>query len=84
MNKEKNISALFIQHACEIIAHTVTGLKGGQIVRKSSAYALDFNVEIPYGTTEELAQAPNKRTALEKKLAMLQPQAAIPHTKRTD
>ena len=66
MNKEKNISALFIQHACEIIAHTVTGLKGSQIVRKSSAYALDFNVEIPYGTTEELAQAPNKRTALEK------------------
>ena len=68
MNKEKNIPTLFIQHACEIIANTVTGLKGSQIVRKSSAYALDFNVEIPYGTTEELAQAPNKRTALEKNL----------------
>lgn len=66
MNKDKNIPALFIQHACEIIANTVTELKGSQIVRKSSAYALDFNVVIPYGTTEELSQAPNKRSALEK------------------
>ena len=68
MNHDKNISVLFIQHACEIIANTATGLKGSQLVRKSGTYALDFNVTIPYGTVEELAQAPNKRTALEKNL----------------
>lgn len=73
MKNEKNISGLFLQRACEIIANTVTGLKGSQIVRKSSAYALDFNVAIPYGTTEELAQAPNKRTALEKNLLCFSP-----------
>lgn len=72
-NNDKIISPLFIQHACEIIANTATGLKGSQIVRKSSSYALGFNVAIPFGTIEELALAPNKRTALEKNLLCFNP-----------
>jgi hypothetical protein len=73
MNSEKNIPAIFIQHACNIIANTYTGLTGGQIVSKSRAYALEFNIDIPYGTTDELAKAPNKRTALENNLCCFSP-----------
>ncbi len=74
MRKEEKIPAIFIQHACEIIANTITGLKGSQIASKCRAYEIDYNVPISYGTSEDLALAPNKRTALEKNILCFNPQ----------
>jgi hypothetical protein len=60
------ISALFVNHAADILGHTEHGLTGPEIVRAIGAYALDYNVDIPHPTYP--FQAPNKRTALSENL----------------
>jgi len=44
------IPTAFINHACEIIAETDSGISGPKIVEYLSAYAVDFNVDIPYAS----------------------------------
>jgi len=57
------LPVVFVTHAAEVLADTARGLSGNEIVKVTSAYAIDWNVRIPYDTYP-FKDAPNKRTAL--------------------
>lgn len=57
-----DISPAFITHATEILAETNLGMSGPEIVRTISAYAVEYDVNIPHASYP--FDAPNKRTAL--------------------
>jgi hypothetical protein len=57
-----SIPPTFIQFACDILADTNSGLTGPNIVRVTSAYAVEYDIEIPHALYP--FDAPNKRTAL--------------------
>lgn len=61
MTDRASLSALFVNHAAEVLADTNNGLSGTEIVRAVGAYAVDFGVDIPHPTYP--FDAPNKRTA---------------------
>jgi hypothetical protein len=61
-----SLSALFVNHAADVLADTSSGLSGAEIVRALGAYAIDFNVTIPHPASP--FDAPNKRTALSQNL----------------
>ncbi len=65
------ITNAFLTEACEILAHTRTGLSGTQIVEHLSSYATDTSVEIPHAVIP--FHAPNKRTALKENLVVFPP-----------
>jgi hypothetical protein len=56
------IPATFVQYAADILGDTSKGLSGGEIVRATSAYAVEYNIDLPHPTYP--FDAPNKRTAL--------------------
>ncbi len=56
------IPTTFLTHAADILGETSVGLSGGMITKTCTAYAIDFDVNIPYSSS--VAGAPNKRTAL--------------------
>lgn len=56
------ISPTFVQYAADILADTAKGLSGGEIVRATAAYAVEYDVNLPHPTYP--FEAPNKRTAL--------------------
>jgi hypothetical protein len=60
------LSALFVNHASDVLANTNVGLTGTEIVRTCAAFAIEFNVSIPHPTYP--FEAPNKRTALAQNL----------------
>lgn len=61
----KIIPPIFVREASEIIADTNKGISGSQIVQICSAFAIEFNVEIPYDSIKKLQEeSPNKRNAL--------------------
>lgn len=62
MIEEHTIPAVFVNHAADILGDTDKGLTGAEIARALSAYAVDFNVDIPYPTYP--FHGTNKRTAL--------------------
>ena len=66
MASSHNLSALFVNHAADILAETNNGLSCAEIVRVLSAYAIDYNVDIPHPTYP--FQSPNKCTALAENL----------------
>ena len=67
------IPATFIQYAADVLADTSKGLSGGNIVRATAAYAVEYDVNLPHPTYP--FDAPNKRTALyENLLAFSGPQ----------
>lgn len=66
-----NIPFTFLTHASEVLGNTKTGLSGGKIVKLLRAYAIDFNVDIPYASIP--LDAPNKRTALLENLKCFEP-----------
>ena len=59
---EQSIPATFIQYAADILADTSKGLSGGDIVKATAAYAVEYGVNLPHPTYP--FEAPNKRTAL--------------------
>ena len=67
------IPMTFIKHAADILGDTYTGLIGSQIVEYCSAYAIDFNIDIPY-PEYPFPSLPNKRTALKENLTAFTPQ----------
>lgn len=71
------IPTAFINHACEIIAETDSGISGPKIVEYLSAYAVDFNVDIPYASYPFPNTIPNKRTALRKNLQAFSPEQQV-------
>lgn len=66
MTENQRLSALFVNHAADVLAETNSGLSGNEIVRALSAYAIDYNVDIPHPIYP--FDAPNKRTALSQNL----------------
>jgi hypothetical protein len=59
---DQGIPPTFIQYAADILAETSKGLSGGNIVKATAAYAVEYDVELPHPTYP--FDAPNKRTAL--------------------
>ncbi len=70
------IPNVFIQNAADILAATNGGLSTAQVVKLCAAYAIDFNVEIPYSSLPLPADGsvPNKRTALKLNLDKFSPE----------
>ncbi|SPL72578.1 hypothetical protein [Acinetobacter stercoris] len=66
-----NIPFTFLTYASEVLGNTDTGLSGGKIVKLFLAYAIDFNINIPYASLP--LNAPNKRTALLENLKCFEP-----------
>jgi len=68
------IPTTFINYAADTLAETEDGLTGSRIAEYSSAYAIDFDVEIPYSEYPFPAELPNKRTALRENLKSFSPE----------
>lgn len=66
------IENVFIQYVADILGDTGYGLSGSKIANYCSSYAVDFDVNIPYGSYP-FNDAPNKRTALKKNLENFSP-----------
>lgn len=62
------IPATFISYSADILGETISGLSGSKIVQYCSAYAIDFNIEIPYSEYPFPSDLSNKRTALRENL----------------
>lgn len=74
--KKTMIPNLFIQNAADILGATNGGLTSSKIVELCSAYAIDYNIDIPYSSLPFPADGsvPNKRTALKKNLEKFTPE----------
>ena len=68
------IPTTFINYAAEILGETKSGLSGSKIAQYCSAYAIDFNVDIPYSESPFPSDVPNKRTALRENLKAFSPE----------
>jgi len=68
------IPTTFINYAADTIAETNDGLTGSRIAEYSSAYAIDFDIEIPYPEYPFPTDLPNKRTALRENLKAFSPE----------
>lgn len=68
------IPKTFINRAANTLAETNDGLTGSRIAEYSSAYASDFDIEIPYPEYPFPADLPNKRTALRENLKAFSPE----------
>lgn len=68
------IPNVFIQNAADILAATTDGLSTAQVVKLCTAYAIDFNVEIPYSSLPLPTSVSNKRTALKLNLDKFSPE----------
>lgn len=60
------IDPVFVSHAADVLGDTRRGLTGSEIAKKLRAYALRYEVNIPYPSTPN--DAPNKRTMLNENL----------------
>lgn len=60
---------VFVTHAVETLGDTDLGLSGVQIVKLTSAYAVDAGVNIPHSSYPFVKQGINKRTALAENIA---------------
>lgn len=58
----KTLPITFLMHACKVLGDTDEGFSGSNIVNLLSAFAIEYNVEIPH--CKYPFEAPNKRTAL--------------------
>ena len=59
---ERDIPAIFIQYATDILGDTNTGLSGSDIIKATVAYAIEYGVSLPHSSYP--FDSPNKRTAL--------------------
>ena len=67
------IPQTFIETAGDILGSTEKGLSGSKIASLFAAYAVDYNVDIPYPSYSFPASVPNKRHALKKNLSSFDP-----------
>jgi hypothetical protein len=68
------IPTTFINYAAEILGETNMGFSGSKIANLCSAYAIDFNIDIPYPEYPFPPKLPNKRTALRENLKAFTPE----------
>lgn len=74
MSGESKIPQTFISHAADVLGETNQGLSGSKIIEHCSAYAVDFNVEIPHPKYPFSSDLGNKRTALKNNLSVFSPE----------
>jgi hypothetical protein len=67
----------FVLYACSVLGDTDIGFSGIKIVEYMSAYAVDFDVELPYGSYPFPKGLPNKRTALMRNIRAFEPAQQI-------
>lgn len=67
------IPTIFINHASDILGETHSGLTGTQIVEYTTAYGIEYNVDIPH-SSYPFTDLPNKRTALRENLMAFNPE----------
>jgi hypothetical protein len=63
---DQGIPATFIQYAADVLADTGKGLSGGNIIKATAAYAVEYDVNLPHPTYP--FGTLNKRTALHENL----------------
>lgn len=68
------IPATFINFSADTLGSTAQGLSGSKIAEFCSAYAIDFNVTIPFPEYPFPSELPNKRTALRENLKAFSPE----------
>ena len=68
------ISSAFLSQASNIIGDTNTGLAGSVIADICTAFAVDCDADIPYGTYPFHPEPGNKRTALRKNIEKFSPE----------
>lgn len=68
------IPTTFINFSADVVGSTDTGLSGSKIAEYCSAYAIDYNVSIPYPNYPFPSDLPNKRTALKENLKAFTPE----------
>lgn len=68
------IPTTFITFAADKLGATAQGLSGSKIAEYCSAYAIDFNVTIPFSEYPFPIELPNKRTALRENLKVFSPE----------
>ena len=68
------MGSAFLNHASSIIADTNTGLSGSVIAKTCAAFAVDHDVDIPYGSYPFHPEPGNKRIALQKNLERFSPE----------
>ena len=64
------IPQTFIERAGDILGETNTGLSGSKIASLLSAYAVDYNIDIPYPSYPFPPSVPNKKHALKRNLSV--------------
>ena len=62
------MNEVFLAHASAIVADTVEGLSGSVIAERCAAFAVEYDVSIPYGSYPFGPEHGNKRTALARNL----------------
>lgn len=67
------IPKFFLKKAISILGDTDNGLTGSEIAENCTAYAYDYNVDIPYPDYPFPKDLPNKRTALLRNLEVFEP-----------
>lgn len=67
------IPTTFINYASDVLGETTDGLSGSKIAEYSSAYAVDYGVDIPH-SEYPFVDLPNKRTALRENLKSFSPE----------
>lgn len=68
------IPATFINYAADTLAETNDGLTGSRIAEYCSAYAIHYDIDIPYSEYPFPSDLPNKRTALRENLKKFKPE----------
>src|SRR5690554_5658440 len=68
------IPTTFINYAADTLAETTNGLSGSRIAEYCSAYAIDYDVQIPFPEYPFPTELPNKRTALRENLKAFKPE----------
>lgn len=68
------IPTTFINFSADTLGSTAQGLSGSKIAELCSAYAIDFNVTIPFPEYPFPSELPNKRTALRENLKAFSPE----------
>jgi len=67
--RPEDIPMVFVTNASDVLGDTSLGFSGAQIVKLTSAYAVDANIDIPNSTYPFERQGINKRTALAENIA---------------
>ncbi len=68
------IPSTFINFAADTLAETTNGLSGSRIAEYCSAFAIDYDVQIPFPEYPFPTELPNKRTALRENLKVFKPE----------